>query len=514
MPSIILPSRCRQQPQGLVRAKQSFTDAAGGDAFLVNFAIPNVDVIGGRRLTSISHKDDPRFLRLFGETAYHPVGSYSASTYSAIYDRPVTLTDQYTVILRVAGLYYGGHAILGNWYGGTNGVLFSLWSASGYYPSGDGPVGIRGSHQGIADLTGIEGIHKSINGPVTLVITGNESHYKAYSNGVLLGSISHSYAINNTDSNTLLHVGMPSAGGNLYGGIMLASVSGRLISDAHAREISRDPYGELFVPRRRVLYFETAGGGTTVEPSAGNYAYSGAAPTISQPIAVAPVVGGYSYVGNTPVVSQSTSISPTAGGYSYTGNTPSLSQPVTVAPTTGAYAYLGNTPEIIQAAGIYPTAGEYTYAGNTPAISQPRAIAPAVGAYEYLGNVPSVLQIATIQPDAGTIIYTGNTPSISQPRAIAPQDGSYAYAGGVPGVTQTTTTLTAADLAAIWDDIEIEPGISPRMALRILLAAVGGKRVGLGTATEQYMAQDGTTPRITFSPTDAAGNGTPIVDGS
>lgn len=297
-------------------------------------------------------------------------------------------------------------------------------------------------------------------------------------------------------------------------GLPVLAIYNRELPAAEIRALSSKQFPSTLATCRRVLYFETAGGGTTVEPSAGNYAYSGAAPTISQPIAVAPVVGGYSYVGNTPVVSQSTSISPTAGGYSYTGNTPSLSQPVTVAPTTGAYAYLGNTPEIIQAAGIYPTAGEYTYAGNTPAISQPRAIAPAVGAYEYLGNVPSVLQIATIQPDAGTIIYTGNTPSISQPRAIAPQDGSYAYAGGVPGVTQTTTTLTAADLAAIWDDIEIEPGISPRMALRILLAAVGGKRVGLGTATEQYMAQDGTTPRITFSPTDAAGNGTPIVDGS
>lgn len=75
------------------------------------------------------------------------------------------------------------------------------------------------------------------------------------------------------------------------------------------------------------------------------------------------------------------------------------------------------------------------------------------------------------------------------------------------------TTLTAADLDAIWA-YEIETGITALQALRILLAAVGGKRVGLGTATEQYMAQDGTTPRITFSPTDAAGNGTPVVDGS
>ena len=57
-------------------------------------------------------------------------------------------------------------------------------------------------------------------------------------------------------------------------------------------------------------------------------------------------------------------------------------------------------------------------------------------------------------------------------------------------------TLTAADMQ------------------RIKLAALAGKRQGLGTATEEYLAQDGVTPRITFAPTDAAGNGTPVVDGS
>ena len=47
--------------------------------------------------------------------------------------------------------------------------------------------------------------------------------------------------------------------------------------------------------------------------------------------------------------------------------------------------------------------------------------------------------------------------------------------------------------------------------MRVLLAALAGARSGLGSATEEYLAQDGTTPRITFSP-DAQGNGTPIID--
>jgi hypothetical protein len=47
--------------------------------------------------------------------------------------------------------------------------------------------------------------------------------------------------------------------------------------------------------------------------------------------------------------------------------------------------------------------------------------------------------------------------------------------------------------------------------MRVLLAALAGARSGLGSGTEEYLAQDGTTPRITFSP-DAQGNGTPIID--
>jgi hypothetical protein len=47
--------------------------------------------------------------------------------------------------------------------------------------------------------------------------------------------------------------------------------------------------------------------------------------------------------------------------------------------------------------------------------------------------------------------------------------------------------------------------------MRVLLAALAGARSGLGSGTEEYLAQDGITPRITFSP-DSQGNGTPIID--
>lgn len=69
-----------------------------------------------------------------------------------------------------------------------------------------------------------------------------------------------------------------------------------------------------------------------------------------------------------------------------------------------------------------------------------------------------------------------------------------------------------SDIAtAVW--AKIIEDLSAEEILRVMLSAMAGKREGLGTVTERYMAQDGVTPRITLTP-DINGNGTPIIDGS
>lgn len=81
--------------------------------------------------------------------------------------------------------------------------------------------------------------------------------------------------------------------------------------------------------------------------------------------------------------------------------------------------------------------------------------------------------------------------------------------GSVTGLT----TLTAADLEAIWD-VELETGYTARQMMRIMFAALAGKRSGLGTSTESYYdVATGTTVRISLTP-DQNGNGTPVVDGT
>jgi hypothetical protein len=94
-----------------------------------------------------------------------------------------------------------------------------------------------------------------------------------------------------------------------------------------------------------------------------------------------------------------------------------------------------------------------------------------------------------------------------------------ATSGGLPLLLPGSgaTSLSQADLnaiaAAVWGTI-LEGTLTAEQIQRINLAALAGKRQGLGTATEEYLAQDGVTPRVTFTPSDASGNGTTVVDGS
>lgn len=92
-----------------------------------------------------------------------------------------------------------------------------------------------------------------------------------------------------------------------------------------------------------------------------------------------------------------------------------------------------------------------------------------------------------------------------------------AGSSGLPLLLSPRPTLNAADIAAIaaavWAEV-LEGTLTAAQMQRIKLAALAGKREGLGTATEEYMGVDGTTPRVTFTPSDAAGNGSTVVDGT
>jgi hypothetical protein len=75
------------------------------------------------------------------------------------------------------------------------------------------------------------------------------------------------------------------------------------------------------------------------------------------------------------------------------------------------------------------------------------------------------------------------------------------------------TLLTGAEIAGALLDLAdgIEPGVTPRQALRLIAAALAGRRSNVGTATEQYDAAGNPgTPRVVGN-LDASGNGTPTL---
>lgn len=286
----------------------------------------------------------------------------------------------------------------------------------------------------------------------TVIITLDASKVaQAYSQGIAYGNTSIS-------AGTYLNLGGGAyVGGRytIYGAACefdvteVGLLSGAL-SDAEAKALSGNLYGELFVPHRRVLYFATVGGAVTINATPADATAAGVAAQV--------LVG--------------TLIQATPGNVTAEG--------VTATVQVGSHAIIAASPALGEALGVTAQILVGTLVNAVPA----DAVAAGVAA--------QVLAAVLVQATPGEAIAEGVDALVS-----------------IPG----ETTLTAADLDAIWA-YEIETGITALQALRILLAAVGGKRVGLGTATEQYMAQDGTTPRITFSPTDAAGNGTPVVDGS
>lgn len=121
----------------------------------------------------------------------------------------------------------------------------------------------------------------------------------------------------------------------------------------------------------------------------------------------------------------------------------------------------------------------------------------AAGAYQATitgGNLADVL---------ARINNTGS------PQVVALSSAAATIISGSGGSAPTA----AQNAAAVWNEV-LEGTLTAAQMQRIKLAALAGKRQGLGTATEEYLGLDGVTPRVTFTPTDDSGNGATVVDGA
>ena len=142
------------------------------------------------------------------------------------------------------------------------------------------------------------------------------------------------------------------------------------------------------------------------------------------------------------------------------------------------------------------------------------------------GSIPEIALSAPSGTATGgsSATATGSIDEVSLSAPGATATTSSTATGSIDAVSLTapngtastgTLTLSPAEIDAIADAIwsnVIETFKADEM-LRIMFAALAGKRDGIGTTTETYYAQDGIKPRVVFTP-DASGNGTPTLDGT
>lgn len=129
-----------------------------------------------------------------------------------------------------------------------------------------------------------------------------------------------------------------------------------------------------------------------------------------------------------------------------------------------------------------------------------------------IGQASETDSAQPIGVSSGTVVAIGLALEIDTAGAFASQQIKYLGqasesalalpigqgAGGGAGAT-------AAEIVAALMAEEVEPGVSYRQALRIVLAALSGRTTGIGTGTEVYLSTDGATARITAD-FDAQGN--------
>jgi hypothetical protein len=290
--------------------------------------------------------------------------------------------------------------------------------------------------------------------------------------------------------------------------------------------IPSQAWGALFAPQTRNIFVSVAGGGdVTLTPSLFTDADTFYVPTVA-PGSVGLTSSLFTNTNTfyAPVVASSASLIPslfadsdtfyaatvTAGGALFpavyvdadtfyspavtpgaVNLTPSL---FTDADTfyTAVVAATGALGDIYNAVGYFATGGTVTIS----------LYDPITGTAISLGS--------SACPEIGTTgVYIWNSTKLSaQPTGY--QEYAYKMSNGTTfsGGVMIMAITAQAIATAVW--AETLDVITAEQTMKVVLAALAGKRAGIGTATERYYDSAVTTAVVTFAP-DARGNGIPTV---
>jgi hypothetical protein len=156
--------------------------------------------------------------------------------------------------------------------------------------------------------------------------------------------------------------------------------------------------------------------------------------------------------------------------------------------------------------------GAFAPLATTP-VADGRSVRIALSAAEMDGEAIHVIasdQVGAEWTDYELFLETTETTPAEDMAAIIAAILSRAE----PGDEMTLTSGERDSIAAALLDLAdaIESGLTPREALRLILASAAGQTAGAGSGTFRLKSLDGTKTRATY-PTDIAGNRTGYTEG-
>jgi hypothetical protein len=173
--------------------------------------------------------------------------------------------------------------------------------------------------------------------------------------------------------------------------------------------------------------------------------------------------------------------------------------------------------ELVSAYDAAKTAASQTSVDDIPTNAEFAAAFPANFAALGIDVTGAIEHVILVDTTTENTDMRGTDGAATQASADADHDATQAAVAALNNLAAgAAMTLTSGERTAIADAIldlanGIETGKTPRQALRLMAAALAGKRTNAGTSTEQYDAIGNVgTARIVID-ADEDGNGTPVL---
>jgi hypothetical protein len=241
----------------------------------------------------------------------------------------------------------------------------------------------------------------------------------------LIASATHSAT---TAADSVYYIGTQTLGEAIYGDYELICFRSKPWTDAELAHLTRNPRDLLAPLPRRLYFFSTAAGGTTVSVPVLSHSYSGQVPKVQARVAPGAVAHTYSV----PAPKVNVEVSPAQVTHSYSPIAPKVNASVGVGVVTHTYTAQVPSIQVGGATNVTPPAVTHTYSGLAPKVNA--QVRPAQVTHSYLGQAPKLS--ASVAAPTASHTYTGRTPTILANLAIAVPLASHVYQPLVPALPE------------------------------------------------------------------------------